>query len=91
MKLLVSERDVFANHIYLYLVKFMGKGIVYLECFGGKLQRGGTHLAARPRPSRPNSKSPHPGSGPPRSPQGRPHLQAAALEPYASYTVLGLP
>ena len=37
MKLLVSERDVFANHIYLYLVKFMGKGIVYLECFGGKL------------------------------------------------------
>ena len=37
MKLLVSERDVFANHIYPYLVNFVGKGIVYLECFGKKL------------------------------------------------------
>lgn len=26
----------FANHIYLYLVIFVGKGIVYLECFGEK-------------------------------------------------------
>ena len=34
MKLLVSERDDFANHIYLYLVNFVGKGIVYLECLG---------------------------------------------------------
>ena len=25
MKLLVSERDVFANHIYPYLVNFVGK------------------------------------------------------------------
>ena len=37
MKLLVSERDAFANRIYLYLVNFVGKGIVYLECLGGKL------------------------------------------------------
>ena len=34
MKLLV---DVFANHIYLYLVNFVGKGIVYLEFWGEKL------------------------------------------------------
>ena len=25
MKFLVSERDTFANHIYLYLVNFVGK------------------------------------------------------------------
>ena len=25
MKLLVSEREAFANHIYLYLVNFVGK------------------------------------------------------------------
>jgi len=37
MKLLVSERDAFANRIYLYLVNFVGKGIVYLECLGEKL------------------------------------------------------
>ena len=37
MNLLVSERDAFANRIYLYLVNFVGKGIVYLECLGGKL------------------------------------------------------
>ena len=36
MKLLVSERDAFANHIYLYLVTFVGKGIIYLECLGEK-------------------------------------------------------
>lgn len=27
----------FAKHIYLYLVNFVGKGIVYLECFRKKL------------------------------------------------------
>ena len=37
MKLLVSERDAFANRIYPYLVNFVGKGIVYLECLGEKL------------------------------------------------------
>ena len=37
MKLLVSERDAFANHIYLYLVNFVGKGIAYLECLRKKL------------------------------------------------------
>ena len=37
MNLLVSERDAFANRIYPYLVNFVGKGIVYLECFGKKL------------------------------------------------------
>jgi len=37
MKLLISETDTFANHIYLYLVNFVGKGIVYLEYLGGKL------------------------------------------------------
>ena len=36
MKLLVSERDAVANRIYLYLVTFVGKGIVYLECLGRK-------------------------------------------------------
>ena len=36
MKLLVSERDAVANRIYLYLVTFVGKGIVYLECLGKK-------------------------------------------------------
>ena len=34
MNLLVSERDAFANRIYLYVVNFVGKGIVYLECLG---------------------------------------------------------
>ena len=37
MNLLVSERDAFANRIYLYVVNFVGKGIVYLECLGEKL------------------------------------------------------
>ena len=37
MKLLVSEKDAFANRIYPYLVNFVGKGIVYLECLGEKL------------------------------------------------------
>ena len=36
-KLLVSERDAFPNRIYLNLVNFVGKGIVYLECFRKKL------------------------------------------------------
>ena len=30
------KRDAFANRIYLYLVTFVGKGIVYLECLGRK-------------------------------------------------------
>ena len=37
MNLLVSERDAFANRIYLYVVNFVGKGLVYLECVGEKL------------------------------------------------------
>ena len=37
MKLLVSERDAFANRIYLYVVNFVGKGIIYLEWLGEKL------------------------------------------------------
>ena len=37
MKLLVSERDAFANRIYLYLVNFVEKGIIYLEWLGEKL------------------------------------------------------
>ena len=33
MKLLESERDAFANRTYLYLLNFVVKDIVYLECF----------------------------------------------------------
>ena len=36
MKLLISETDTFANHIYLYLVNFVGKGIVWPNCWGKK-------------------------------------------------------
>ena len=36
MKLLVSERDAFADCIYLYLVNLVGKGIIYVECLGEK-------------------------------------------------------
>ena len=35
-KLLGSERDAFAHRIYLYVVISVGKGIIYLECFGKK-------------------------------------------------------
>ena len=37
MKLLVSERDAFANCIYQYLINFVGNGIFYLECWGENL------------------------------------------------------
>ena len=36
MNLLVSERDAFADCIYLYLVNLVGKGIIYVECLGEK-------------------------------------------------------
>lgn len=55
---------------------------------------GGPSRRPRPAPAPPlkaDFQSLSPGSGPPRSPQGRPQLQAVALEPSASYTVLGLP